>query len=662
MSSVKISEIGDNVKLFLLDMPGKNANVLTDEVYNDLDLALSEVEAEPPRGIVLATGKPSIFVAGADLGKISSNIDWPDEAIFQFCDHGRKIMSRFSEMEECVSVAAIHGVCVGGGLELPLWCDCRIASENRRTLLGLPEVKLGLIPGWAGTVRLPRLIGFEPAVDLAMSGDLVTAAEAMELGLVSLVAPEEMLIQAALQVIDREHYTEGFLKRREEMKGHVRRKKPKSLKQFRAAAKESIQANQDAGCSAATILTEHMLNTMKVPAEEAMLSESRAFADVWGSEENRGLLHYFFVDERAKKIRPNFDGEPPRIETVGIVGAGWMGSEIARLAAGAGFQLRIYDADERCTQKLTEEIIQQYGGQATGIASLEELAGCDLVIECIVEKLKIKQSLFERICDVVAEDTLLATNTSTIPVSDIASAVTHPERLVGLHFCWPVDPVKLVEIIRSEATDDKTLNVAIGLVRKFRKTPVVVADRPGFVVNRMLCPVIDAALGMLQMGIAPERIDQLVREFGFTVGILEMIDFIGVDTIMYSGETFLRSFPDLISLTPILPVLVKRGWLGRKAGKGFYRYDAIDGPPIPDPEVAELLKQYEKEPQTLTDEEILARVLDPMARESQRIVEDGVVQDIRDVDLCSVLGTTFPRKRGGVLFWSETINRNGSEA
>ena len=157
MSSVKISEIGDNVKLFLLDMPGKNANVLTDEVYNDLDLALSEVEAEPPRGIVLATGKPSIFVAGADLGKISSNIDWPDEAIFQFCDHGRKIMSRFSEMEECVSVAAIHGVCVGGGLELPLWCDCRIASENRRTLLGLPEVKLGLIPGWAGTVRLPRL-------------------------------------------------------------------------------------------------------------------------------------------------------------------------------------------------------------------------------------------------------------------------------------------------------------------------------------------------------------------------------------------------------------------------------------------------------------------------------------------------------------------------
>ena len=159
MSSVKISDIGDDVKLFLLDMPGKSANVLTDQVYADLDEALKEVECEPPRGIVLATAKPSIFVAGADLIKISDHLDWPDDEIFRFCEHGRSIMSRFSKMEQCVSVAAIHGVCVGGGLELPLWCDVRIVSDNRRTLLGLPEVKLGLIPGWAGTVRLPRLIG-----------------------------------------------------------------------------------------------------------------------------------------------------------------------------------------------------------------------------------------------------------------------------------------------------------------------------------------------------------------------------------------------------------------------------------------------------------------------------------------------------------------------
>ena len=253
MSSVTISDIGDNVKLFLLDMPGKSANVLTDDVYHDLDVALKEVEAEPPRGIILATAKPSIFIAGADLVKIANHLDWPDEEIFRFCDHGRSIMSRFSEMEECVSVAAIQGVCVGGGLELPSWCDCRIASDNRRTLLGLPEVKLGLLPGWAGTVRLPRLIGFEPAADIAISGDLVTAAESMELGIVSLVIPEDVLIPTALQVIDREHYTQGYLKRREEMKGHVRRKKPKSIKQFREATIESIDANPEVGPSAANM-------------------------------------------------------------------------------------------------------------------------------------------------------------------------------------------------------------------------------------------------------------------------------------------------------------------------------------------------------------------------------------------------------------------------
>lgn len=653
MSSVKVSEIGDNVKLFLLDMPGKNANVLTDDVYADIDNALKEIEADPPRGIVLATAKTSIFVAGADLVKISQHIDWPDEEIFRFCDEGRSIMSRFSQLEECVSVAAIHGVSVGGGLELPLWCDCRIASESRRTLLGLPEVKLGLIPGWAGTVRLPRLIGFEPAADLAMSGDLITAAEGMELGLISLVAPEEMLVQAALQVIDREHYTQGYLKRREEMKGHVRRKKPKSVKQFRLASKESIAANPDIGHHAAELLMEHMLKTMKVSAAEAMESESRAFADVWGSDENRGMLHYFFVDERAKKVRARFDGDPPSIQTVGLVGAGWMGAEIARLSAQAGYQIKIYDADERRTQQLSEDLNRQYPGRVTAIQAIDDLSDCQLVIECIVEKLKIKQDIFERICKVVSPDTFLATNTSTIPVNEIAATLPQPERLVGLHFCWPVDPVRLVEVIRSADTDETTLNVAVDLVRKFRKTPVVVADQPGFVVNRMLCPVIDATLGMLQRGVSPERIDRLIREFGFTVGILEMIDFIGVDTIMYSGETFLKSFPDLISLTPILPVFVKRGWLGRKAGRGFYRYDSVDGPPIPDQEVSEVLKQYERDPQPLSDEEIFAGILNPMAAESRRIVAEGIVQDVRDVDLCSVLGTTFPKKRGGVLFWSE---------
>ncbi len=655
LSSVNVTTIGEDVRLFALDMPGKSANVLTDQVYHDLDEALQQVEAEeePPRGIILVTAKPSIFIAGADLNKISDNLDWPDEKIFEFCDHGRGIMSRFSQLPETVSVAAIHGISVGGGLELPLWCDHRIATDNRRTLLGLPEVKLGLIPGWAGTVRLPRLIGLEPAVDLTVSGDLITAKEALELGIVSLVVPEDSLIQTALQIIEREHYTQGFLKKRELMAAHVK-KRPKSIRQFRQATTETIEANVEVDPSAPLIVMEHMIATAKSPAAEACQGESEAFAKVWGSLENRGLLHYFFLDERAKKTRGRFSGEPPEIRTVGIVGAGLMGTQIAKLAAAAGFNLKIHDADQRQIDTAVDTITNDPRNKAESIqvaSAISDLAGCELVIECVVEKLKIKQDLFRRICDVVDERAFLATNTSTIPVSEIASAVKNPARLFGLHFCIPTEPLKLVEVIPSETTSDLTLNIGIELVRWMRKTPIVVQDHPGFIVNRLLCPVFGQATVLLQEGVEMQRMDRIFREFGFAAGPLEMIDFIGVDTIMYAGETFLRTMPDLVQVTPILPALVKRNRNGRKAGLGFYQYDSFDGPAVFDESVVEILSKYRVEADELSDEQILLRLLEPMANEAAKALQEGVVEDAQDIDLCSVLGTTFPRVRGGILKW-----------
>lgn len=660
LSSVKISNIGDDVRLFTLDMPGKSANVLTDQVYDDLDEALKEVESAeaPPRGIVLVTAKPSIFIAGADLNKISDNLDWPDERIFGFCDHGRAIMSRFSEMPETVSVAAIHGVCVGGGLELPLWCDHRIATDNRRTLLGLPEVKLGLIPGWAGTVRLPRLIGLEAAADITTSGDLITAKESLELGITSLVVPEEALVDTALRVIDREQYTKGYLKKREIMAAHVK-KRPRSIRQFRESVMESINANVEVNASAPTIVLEHMIKSAKMSAAEACQSESAAFAQVWGSPENRGLLHYFFLDERSKKTRARFEGDAPEINTVGIVGAGLMGGQIAALAAAAGFNLKIHDADEQKAQSLAQATRENPRCRADSVEAIRDfqpLSGCELVIECVVEKLKIKQDLFRRITDAVSADTFLATNTSTIPVAEIATAVPDPERLVGLHFCIPTEPLKLVEVIPGNQTSDLTLNVAIELVRFMRKTPVVVQDHPGFVVNRLLCPVFNEAIVMLQQGVELQQIDRVFREFGFAVGPLEMIDFIGVDTIMYAGETFLRALPDLVSVTPVLPALVKRNRNGRKAGCGFYRYESPDGPAIADEELQTILAQYQQESVELSDQQLLDRLLVPMVSEARQILEEGVVADSRDVDLCSILGTTFPKVRGGILKWAESAN------
>ncbi|MGI9519639.1 MAG: 3-hydroxyacyl-CoA dehydrogenase family protein, partial [Pirellulaceae bacterium] len=241
------------------------------------------------------------------------------------------------------------------------------------------------------------------------------------------------------------------------------------------------------------------------------------------------------------------------------------------------------------------------------------------------------------------------------PVSDIAEAVTHPERLVGLHFCCPVEPMRLVEIIASSETADLTTNVAIDFVRRMRKTPVVVGDHPGFVVNRMLAPFFNHTLELLQHDVDPRRIDKVMREFGFAVGPLEMIDFIGVDTIMYAGETFLRTLPDLIILNPILPALVKRNRNGRKVNLGFYRYASFDAPPEFDPELTTILDKYQRDPITISDEEIQERLLGPMAVESQKILDDEEVHDARDIDLCSILGTTFPKTKGGVLFWANEL-------
>ncbi len=658
MSSIQIARHRDDIILLTLDMPGKSANVLTDQVYADLASALDTLESSPPAGVILVSAKPSIYVAGADLVKISQALDWSDEQIFQFCEDGRGIMSRFSRLPS-VSVAAVHGVCVGGGMELTLWCDQRVAADERQTRFGLPEVKLGLIPGWAGTVRLPRLIGLPPAVDLVTSGRLVSAAECRELGIVTELVPREQLLDAATSMIDRELASGDWMRQREKLLGPVTGL-PADVAVFRATAQTAIDANRDIDPRAPTLVLNHMCDSAAMDAAAACASESRVFATVWGSPENRGLLHAFFLEERARKTRGDYGAaKPPVLKTIGVIGAGLMGCQIARLALAAGYQIRMFDADQEKLQRNVAElaVVAKNGDNLQIADSIESFRTCDLVIESIVEKLKIKQQLFERLCAVVSHDTWLATNTSTIPVADIATAVINPARLVGLHFCLPVEPLRLVEIIASRQSSEFVVAVAVDLVRAMRKTPVVVTDQPGFVVNRLLCPMLNRALDLLQNNIRVPEIDEPMREFGFAVGPLEMIDFIGVDTIMYAGETFLRTMPGLISLNPVLPVLVKRGRLGRKTGAGFYRYGSFDSPRQADPEFESIMGNYQKQPWQPGAGEILNQLLDPMIAAGRGVLNDGVVPDARDVDLCSILGTTFPAARGGILYWADHLRQ-----
>ncbi len=658
MSSIKLEKIRQDIVLLTLDMPGKGANVLTVEVWSDLSRACAELESDPPAGVILFSAKPAIFVAGADLVRISQTLDWPDTEIIRFCEEGRAIMRTFSRIPS-VTVAAVHGACVGGGMELTLWCDHRVASDDRKTRFGLPEVRLGLVPGWAGTVRLPRLVGLEPAVELVTSGDTIDSARALELGIVTCVVPQANLIDVAARLIDEEMVSGEFRNRRKAMSGPVARNRmPADLKEFGQSVSDRIRG-RNLDNSAPMVVLSQMIETAGLDHDAACAGESKAMARVYGSRENRGLLHWFFVDEHSRKLRGNRDGAlPPPVTSVAIVGAGQMGRRIAELCLLGGYTVNLYDADPERREWARREMANDGKGKGLKVCeSLQEVVAADLVIESVVEKLSVKRSLFERIGQMVSHQTLLATNTSTIPVGEIASTVPNPERMFGLHFCCPVEPLQLVEIVQGSATSPAILNAAIELVRAIRKTPVVVADRPGFVVNRLLCPVFNEALDLLVQGVHESDIDHAFREFGFAVGPLEMIDFIGVDTIMYAGETFLRTLPDLVSLNPVLPALVKRGRLGRKALTGFYRYESAMADPAIDSGLEEILKRYRAGQTSLTSSSIGERLLNPMIAAGRKLLAEGVVSDPRDVDLCSVLGTTFPQVRGGLLYWADELSK-----
>ncbi len=361
-TSVQVSDAEPGIALITIDMPGSGANILTQSLFSELDTVMEELaQRQDLDGVILYSGKPTIFIAGADLKAIAATLDWPDEEIIKFCERGRAVMARFSRCP-FVSVAAIHGACVGGGLELPLWCDCRIATDDRRTVLGLPEVKLGLVPGWAGTARLPRIAGFEVAADLVTTGRLVSATEAKQMSFVDEVVSHEELLPAAMAMIRRVKTSESFIQNRRAIMGPVANltKLPEQVQRFG----KQIVDNREVFPFAPTVALEHLVRTAPLSQQEAWKSESLAMAQVYGSPANRGLLNHFFLVDRNKKQPGLVDLslQPQPISTVGIVGAGIMGRAMAQNCLRNGLSVVLLDANKSLAQKVANELAQPDAG------------------------------------------------------------------------------------------------------------------------------------------------------------------------------------------------------------------------------------------------------------------------------------------------------------
>ncbi|HEV7279655.1 MAG TPA: 3-hydroxyacyl-CoA dehydrogenase NAD-binding domain-containing protein [Pirellulaceae bacterium] len=677
MTATRLSFPRPGIALLALDLPEKSANILSREVLEEIESRLDELTGrDDVRALVLISAKPEIFIAGADLREFAEQIDLPQERIVELCQRGQSLFRRFSQTA-FPTVVAIHGVCVGGGAELSSWCDRRIVTDAARTEIGFPEVKLGLYPGWGGTVRVPRLVGLSNALEMITGGESLSAKEAFASGWATHLCPPDKLEQAALDVAEREAESKAYLQDRKRWAAPL--KFDETELGFLGATFSAIIQEKTAGQYPAPLAAlELMGQTAYQGEDEALALEAQGMAKLFGSPVNRALLNLFFLTDRNKKDRGvEADLAPPAIKRLGVVGAGIMGSGICGAALRRGVPVSVVDAQEDSLDRGARQAIEEasfdkalkgpapqkaleHASHLHQAADVQSLRDCDLVIEAIVEAAEPKKALLTQLESIVGENAFLGSNTSTLPITELAKPLKRPERFVGIHFFNPVRRMKLVEVIRGEKTSPEAIAMAVAFAKRLGKMPVVVNDGPGFLVNRLLFPYMNEALALLSEGVPMKEIERAAKSYGMPMGPLELYDMVGLDTALYAGKTVWQAFPDRIVLSPILPAMVKSGRLGMKNGKGFFAYGGKKNKPQPDPDAEKLLDTYRKPNGSPPDRETLVdRLILPMLLEAVRALDANIVRDPRDVDLGMVFGLGFPPFRGGLLFWADSIGADG---
>ncbi len=667
--SIEESDIG----VLTIEDPRGSANVLSRAVLEELEKHLNALEARKGlAGLVIRSGKPGVFIVGADIREFLAAIDAPRAQIVEMCNRGRQLFQRLSKLP-FVTVTAIEGQCVGGGAELALWCDRRVMSSDSKAMFGFPEVKLGLLPGWGGTVRAPRVLGLSNAIELITSGESIDAKSAGLMGLISDLVPTAKLLPAAIAVI-----------RAEQASGEWNRDRlawdqpidisDTELGFLGATASALIQGQTGGQYPAPAAALELMLGTAGVDANAAGLEEANGMAALFGTPVNRALINVFFLADRNKKDTgiERRDVTPRPIKSVAVVGAGIMGQGISAAALKRNLMVVLNDAAPAALSKGIQQILEEvaydkekkqtdaqkavrYAGLINPATVDAEMAPCDLVIEAIIENPEAKKQLYARLESQLSKDAILASNTSTIPITKLAEGLARPDRFCGIHFFNPVRKMPLVEVIRGAKTSDETVATAVAFAKNIGKSPIVVNDGPGFLVNRLLGPYMNEALELLADGAEIKAIERAAKEFGMPMGPITLYDVVGLDTALYAGRVMQEAFPDRTSASPLLAALVKAGRLGQKSGAGFFAYKDRSGRGTPDPAANEIIKSCVRKQEKFTSEQIIARLFLPMVLEATRILEDKVVRDARDVDLGLIFGTGFPPFKGGLLYWADTL-------
>lgn len=672
-SCIRIETPEPGLAIIVLDPPHRSLAVLDMPLMRDLEMAIQEVAAMPDlRGVIFTGRDPLSFAAGADIDAIEGLRD--PALARRVMTLGQELFERIAELGRAGlhTVAAVGGPVPGGAFELSLACRTILLADHPKSRIGLPETQLGILPAWGGCQRLPRRIGVPAALDAILKGRLVPARVAFKKGLVDRLTPPEYLLRVAGDVAMGR--TRVKRKRRGIWKWLVDRN-PAALaligSQVRKTIAKQTRGNYPAAPAAAQLTTWAPLRPIhKGFALESFEASRLAVGDVC-----KHLVRIFKMMEAAKRLGSAPDGEgPATIERGAVLGAGVMGGAIASLMADKGIATRLFDISpagldealiehrEDAKQKLKRRRWRRHEHDAAidrldVTETLQGFGRTQFVIEAVAERLEIKRKVFSDLAALTGADTILATNTSSLSVTAIAEGVPNPERVVGVHFFNPVKKMPLVEIIRGERTSEAAVTAASAYALRLGKTPVVVADVAGFLVNRLLGPYLDEALRLYDNGVAPERIERLAKRFGMPMGPFRLLDEVGLDIASHAAVSLHEAYGERMTPCTVIQPLLDAGHLGKKSGDGFYVHLSFK-PKVSkefSSDLQRLARPHGTQEEFLSDQEITDRMILAMLGEAARCVEEGVVASAQDLDLATVFGMGFPPFRGGLLRWADSL-------
>jgi 3-hydroxyacyl-CoA dehydrogenase/enoyl-CoA hydratase/3-hydroxybutyryl-CoA epimerase len=689
-------EVTDGIAVITFDLPNESVNKLNRAVKDEFVALVSRLEQDTTvHGAVFISGKPDVWIAGADIEEFLALKTATDAE--RLSRDGQMLLDSVERLRIPI-IAAIHGACLGGGLETALACRYRIATDHPKTILGLPEVQLGLIPGGGGTQRLPRRVGLSNALDLILTGKNVRGKKALQLGLVDELVHPSILRTIAIQ---RAHEVAEGRRKSESHSGGVKGLLLDANPAGRAIVfrktREQTMAKSRGNYPALIAAIDAVAAGYEKGPAHGYRQESRLFGEMAMTDVSRQLIFLFFATNDLKKdpgVEPSHHPnlpvsafDPLPVEKIAIIGAGFMGAGIASIAVQHGSLVRLKDADharvakgyaavrevlkERLTKKqITKVQYTDYMALLGGTVDYSGFGNVDLVIEAVFEDLAVKHQVLRETEASIRPSAIFATNTSTIPIGLIAQASSRPERVIGMHFFSPVHKMPLLEVITTPQTYPQVTATVVAYGKKLGKTVIVVNDGPGFYANRILAPYINEAGILLDQGVAIDIIDKALVDFGFPVGPITLIDEVGLDVATKAGKIMAEAYPDRMQPARSIQAVVAAGRLGRKSSKGFYIYDKEGKKGDLDPSVYALFLAPGNIPavQTITSADaetpvraempsvqIQQRTVLAMLNEAARCLSDGIIRSPRDGDVGAVFGIGFPPFRGGPFRYMDTL-------